>query len=291
MAIKKRGLSRGLSDLLGASESAALPYEEHGQLREVAIAQLKPGKYQPRRDMDLEALEELANSIRSQGIIQPIIVRPLSKDTYEIIAGERRWRAAQLAELTDVPAIVRDIADEQTMALALIENIQREDLNPMEEAMALQRLMEEFNMTHQEVSESVGKARTTVSNILRLNHLTPGVQTLLAHGELERGHAKLLLALDGEQQVEAAEQVITKQLNVRETETLIQRMQAPVKTKSTPSVDPDVANLERRLSRHLSMPVNIKHHLKGHGRLDIAYTDLVQLEHLVQLLEGVDDPE
>src|SRR3989338_5809092 len=240
MIPKKRGLGKGLSDLglgalLGDLQIPATPiipineFEEKNistddQLKKLPIHSLIPGKYQPRKIIAPEALEELANSIRTQGIIQPIVVRPIANNQYEIIAGERRWRAAKLAKLTYIPAIIRDITDETAMLMALIENIQRRDLNVMEEAGALNRLMNEFNMTHQAVADAVGKSRTNVTNILRLLNLNASVRELLEQGQLEMGHARALLTLNEEQQSHAANVIITRKLSVRETEELVRKM-------------------------------------------------------------------
>jgi len=227
---KRRGLGRGLDALLtsapkDSSEHSSEGTLEQSELQKLPIEQLHPGKYQPRKDMSDEALIELANSIKSQGIIQPIVVRMLSEHHYEIIAGERRWRASQLAELDMVPCLVKDVPDESAVAMALIENIQREDLNAMEEAIALERLLIEFELTHQEVADVVGKSRTSVSNLLRLNNLNSEVKTFLEHGDIEMGHARALLALLDDEQTAAARIVVAKELTVRETETLIKKLQ------------------------------------------------------------------
>jgi len=226
---KRRGLGRGLDALLTTApkpESTAVDETtaQKGELQNLPIEQLKPGKYQPRKDMSAEALEELSNSIRAQGIIQPIVVRTISEHSFEIIAGERRWRAAQLAEIDTVPCLIKNVADESAVAIALIENIQREDLNAMEEAIALQRLLTEFELTHQEVAEAVGKSRTTVTNLLRLNNLNDDVKTLLEHGDIEMGHARALLTLENDLQTITARTVVAKELTVRETETLVKKV-------------------------------------------------------------------
>lgn len=236
MSAKKRGLGRGLDALLTSNQqnsdrqSEQVTEEVKGELQKLPVEQLKPGRYQPRKDMSPEALEDLAASVKAQGIIQPIVVRPVGKDEYEIIAGERRWRAAQLAKLELVPCLIKDVPDEAAVAIALIENIQREDLNAMEEATALQRLLDEFQMTHQDVAQAVGKSRTTVTNLLRLNNLQDGVKVLLERGDIELGHAKLLLALEGEQQADVAQQIVAKDMTVRDAEKLVRRTIDPPET-------------------------------------------------------------
>ncbi|KXJ56676.1 MAG: chromosome partitioning protein ParB, partial [Colwellia sp. Phe_37] len=238
-------------------------------------------KYQPRKDMSAEALDDLANSIKSQGIIQPIVVRPISEHSYEIIAGERRWRAAQLAELDTVPCLIKHVPDEAAVAIALIENIQREDLNAMEEAIALERLLIEFELTHQEVADAVGKSRTAVTNLLRLNNLNSEVKTLLEHGDIEMGHARALLALDNDIQTTTARIVVAKELNVRETEALIKKVQQPVKEVEEKPVDPNTKALEQNLSEKLGSNVTINHNKKGKGKLVISYSDLSELDGIV----------
>ena len=244
MSAKKRGLGRGLDALLSSSKPAPSVSKEqdtsnvteamqkaaanNSELQKLPIEFLHSGKYQPRKDMSEEALEELASSIRSQGIIQPIVVRPVAHNSFEIIAGERRWRAAQIAKLDTVPCIIKDVPDEAAVAIALIENIQREDLNAMEEAVALNRLLIEFELTHQQVADAVGKSRTTVTNLLRLNNLNSDVKILLEHGDIEMGHARCLLALEGEAQSDAARLAVAKALTVRETEKLVRSILEPV---------------------------------------------------------------
>jgi ParB family chromosome partitioning protein len=285
MSAKKRGLGRGLDALLatsqaGKSSSSELP-EKLGELQKIPLEFLQPGKYQPRKDMSSEALEDLASSIRSQGIIQPIIVRQISEEKYEIIAGERRWRAAQIAQLDVIPCIIKDVPDESAVAIALIENIQREDLNAMEEAQALERLMVEFELTHQEVATAVGKPRTTVSNLLRLNNLNDDVKLLLEHGDIEMGHARALLALQGEAQNEAAQIVSGKGLTVRDTENLVRRLLEPAKEKTPVKEDPDVQRLQTQLSENLGAPVSIAHNAKGKGKLVINFSSLDQLDGIL----------
>ncbi|MBO7921385.1 ParB/RepB/Spo0J family partition protein [Alteromonas sp. K632G] len=292
MSARKRGLGRGLDALLATSQStsqretdAAATEATQSELSKLPIEFLVPGKYQPRKDMSPDALEDLASSIRAQGIIQPIVVRKVDDNKYEIIAGERRWRASQLAQLDEVPCLVKDVPDEAAVAIALIENIQREDLNAMEEAQALDRLMNEFSLTHQEVAEAVGKSRTTVTNLLRLNNLNDDVKLLVEHGDIEMGHARALLALDGEQQSEAANVVSGKGLTVRDTEKLVKKLLEPEKPKQEKQIDPDVQNLMTRLSENLGAPVTIDHNAKGKGKLVISFDDLQQLDGIINKIQ------
>ncbi|MDP5040682.1 ParB/RepB/Spo0J family partition protein [Flavobacterium sp. W21_SRS_FM6] len=282
MSVKKRGLGRGLDALLATSQSSNNQSpEQEGELRKIPVEFLQPGKYQPRKDMSSDALEDLAASIRSQGVIQPIVVRQISEQKYEIIAGERRWRASQIARLDVIPCLIKDVPDEAAVAIALIENIQREDLNAMEEAQALDRLMVEFELTHQEVATAVGKSRTTVTNLLRLNNLNEDVKLLLEHGDIEMGHARALLSLQGEQQNEAAQIVSGKGLTVRDTENLVRRLLEPVKPKEQTKPDPDVQRLETSLSENLGAPVSIAHNAKGKGKLVINFSSLDQLDGIL----------
>nr|WP_283777637.1 ParB/RepB/Spo0J family partition protein [Sansalvadorimonas sp. 2012CJ34-2] len=251
-------------------------------LREVPVEHIQRGRYQPRRDMSPEALEELASSIRKQGVMQPIVIRPVGgngEEKYEIIAGERRWRATQLAGLDKIPAVIREVSDESAIAMALIENIQREDLNAIEEAMALARLKEEFDLTQQEVAEAVGKSRVTVTNLLRLLTLREDVRKMLEYGDIEAGHAKAILGLDGAKQLEAARTVVAKCLSVRQTEALVRRIQqediAPEEQKR---VDPNIQNLEEDLSKKVGAKVSIRHTAKGKGKLVISYNTLDELD-------------
>jgi len=286
---KRRGLGRGLDALLTSSPNSTkedvaesnLTSVDNSELQYLPIEQLQQGKYQPRKDMSAEALDDLSNSIRSQGIIQPIVVRIISDNCYEIIAGERRWRAAQLAEIDKVPCLIKNVADEAAIAIALIENIQREDLNAMEEAIALERLLTEFELTHQEVAIAVGKSRTTVSNLLRLNKLNDDVKTLLEHGDIEMGHARALLALEDDLQSNTARTVVAKDLTVRETEALIKKAQAPEKVIEEKIKDPDTKNLEQNLSEKFGSQVTIAHNKKGKGKLVISYTNLAELDGIV----------
>jgi ParB family chromosome partitioning protein len=299
MSSRKRGLGRGLDALLSTqsnhntnienSQDSVTTSEVKTDLSKLPIEQLVPGKYQPRQDMSPEALEDLASSIRSQGIIQPIVVRPISDNTYEIIAGERRWRAAQLAELDLVPCIIKDVPDEAAVAIALIENIQREDLNAMEEAIALQRLQDEFELTHQEVADAVGKSRTSITNYLRLNKLEPDVKTLMEHGDLEFGHAKVLLGLSGDEQILAARKVVAKELTVRDTEKLVNSITEGVKDKEIVDKDPDVKLLEQQLIEKLGAKVDISYNRKGKGKLVISYSSLDELDGIISHLNPEED--
>lgn len=289
MAVKKRGLGRGLDALLGGSVSADPQSETkessvNGELRNLPIDLIQRGRYQPRVDMRTESLQELADSIRAQGVVQPIVVRPIGADQYEIIAGERRWRAAQLAGLQEIPTVVRRVDDRATIAMALIENIQRENLNPMEEANALKRLIEEFELTHQQAAEAVGRSRVAVSNLLRLLDLQPQVRELVEHRQLEMGHARALLGLKGDQQYQASQQVLKKGLSVRETEQLVRKLSAPPAKKTTTTkarLDPDVRRLQDDLASKLGAGVQIQHKSGGKGKLVIQYNSLDELEGIL----------
>ncbi len=328
MATKKTGLGRGLDALLGGSSPApaaesrpvtpaagsaspsgatvdvsgvrptptapqAQPAAQPNGLRDIDLDQLTPGEYQPRRDMHRETLQELADSIKQEGVLQPISVRPLPGKAsgyaegarYEIIAGERRWRAAQIAGIRKIPAIVRDVDDEQAAAIALIENLQREDLNPLEEARGLQRLIDEFDLTHQETATAVGKSRAAVSNLIRLLELAPEVQNLLADGSLSMGHARALLGLSGAQsQATAARDIVARGLSVRQTEALVKKLQAgggTKKTTSQPAVSADIRRLQDDLSGKLGAKVAIQHSAKGSGKLVIAYNSVDELDGIL----------
>ena len=283
MATKKRGLGRGLDALLGGANEAAIQEEaaqaDVRELQQLPLDVIQRGKYQPRRDIDPVTLEELANSIRTQGVMQPIVVRSIGSGRYEIIAGERRWRASQQAGLDRIPAMVRDVSDEAAIAMALIENIQREDLSPIEEAVALQRLQQEFQLTQQQVADAVGKSRVTISNLLRLIALPEEIKTLLSHGDLEMGHARALLGLPADQQVEGARHVVARGLTVRQTEALVRQwLNKPESVKAEPKSDPDIVRLEQRLAERLGSPVQIKHGEKGKGQLVIRYSSLDELQ-------------
>ncbi|MDR6180632.1 ParB family chromosome partitioning protein [Pseudomonas sp. SORGH_AS 211] len=283
MAVKKRGLGRGLDALLGGAsvkvlqeQAAATPVSE---LQSLPLDIIQRGKYQPRRHMDPTALEELANSIRVQGLMQPIVVRAIGEGRYEIIAGERRWRASQQAGLERIPALVRDVPDQVAIALALIENIQRQNLNPLEEAMALQRLQDEFELTQAQVAEAVGKSRSGVTNLLRLLALAEDAKDLLAKGELEMGHARALLGLPKARQSEGARHVVARGLTVRQTEALVRQWLSGAEPEEKAAVvDPDISRLEQRLAERLGANVQIRHGEKGKGQLVIRYTSLDELQ-------------
>ncbi len=281
---KRRGLGRGLDALLGATADTASAGDD-ASLRKLPVEYLQRGRYQPRTDFDPAALQELADSIRAQGVVQPIVVRPLGEENrYEIIAGERRWRAAQLAGLAEIPAIVREVPDEVAVAVALIENIQREDLNPLEEAVAFKRLVDDFGMTHQEVADAVGRSRASVSNLLRLLDLNPDVKRYIEQGQLDMGHARALAALSGRQQSEAAAQVVARGLNVRATEALVRRLvEEGTKAKPAPrQLDPNIRRLQDDLSERLGAAVKIQQEQRGRGKLVIHYSSLDELDGIIE---------
>jgi ParB family transcriptional regulator, chromosome partitioning protein len=277
-ALMKRGLGRGLDALLGDVS----PKEPVNPSHTLPIEFLQRGKFQPRKDMNAEKLQELADSIKAQGIIQPIVVRKLGDDKYEIVAGERRWRAAQLAGLQQVPVVVRDIDDRATMAIALIENIQRQDLNPLEEAEALRRLLDEFTMTHQQIADAVGKSRVAVTNLLRLIDLHPEVKKLLVSGQLEMGHARALLGLEGAKQVIAAQKIAREGLTVRMAEKLVKDAQTEPKPQKAKAVDHDTLRLQNELTEKLGAKVVIDHKDNGAGKLVIAYASLEELDGILE---------
>jgi ParB family chromosome partitioning protein len=286
--VKRKGLGRGLDALMGVGGETGAVEErsvvQRDTLNELPIEFMARGKYQPRRDMDPVALEDLANSIRAQGVIQPIVVRSIGIDSYEIIAGERRWRAAQQAGLDTIPALIRDVPDESAVAMALIENIQREDLNAIEEAQALVRLQQEFGLTQQQVADAVGKPRSTVTNLMRLMTLEQEVQKLLEHGDLEMGHARALLGLGESRQVEAARTAVAKGMTVRQTEALVRRLQQQQERPeqgSTHRIDPDTKRLQDELSGQVGVPVLIQHNAKGKGKLVLKYNSLDELEGIL----------
>jgi ParB family transcriptional regulator, chromosome partitioning protein len=286
---KKKGLGRGLEALLGGSPEIAAAVRSDGVPHVLPLGKLQAGKYQPRTRMDEGALQELAASIRAQGLMQPILVRPVSAEKYEIIAGERRFRAAHLAGLDEVPVLVKDVPDQAAAAMALIENIQREDLNPLEEAHGIQRLLDEFNFTHEQAAESVGRSRSAVSNLLRLLNLATPVQTMLLAGDLDMGHARALLAVDAATQITLANQVVNKRMSVRETEKLV-----TATTKATPTVKAranhdggrDTRRLEEELSDLLVASVKIKMGRRGRGQVQIDFGDLDALEGILNRLRG-----
>ena len=275
---KMKGLGRGLDALLGGNTDQQTP---EGELQNLSVDRLQPGKYQPRSRMDHASLEQLSDSIKVQGIMQPILVRRVDENRYEIIAGERRWRAAQLAGLNEVPVLVREVPDEAALAMSLIENIQRENLNPLEEAAGIQRLLDEFEMTHQSAAEAVGRSRSAVTNLLRLLSLAPPVQEMLMQGRIDMGHARSLLPLGLSNQVEAAHEVINKQMSVREAERLVQRMTKP-QAKHEPKTDRDIERLQEELSDRLGSAVTIKPGKAGKGKLVIEYSSHEELDNIIQ---------
>ena len=279
---KKRGLGFGLSGLLSDINSINSCDKNHkASLRHLSVDLLKPGKYQPRRDMDKNALSELADSIRTQGIIQPIIVRSITNSHYEIIAGERRWRAAQLAHLHEVPVVIREISDEQAIALSLIENIQREDLNAIDTAVGLQRLIDEFSMTHESAASAVGKSRTTITNLLRLLELPEEVKRMVQHNQLEMGHARALLTLEMSKQLVAANIIFSKRLSVRAAEILVRQLQQP-QAVTRISSNPDMMQLQKNIADKLAASVNIFHSKTGKGKIIIKYNNLSELNSILK---------
>lgn len=298
MTSKRQSLGKGLDALLGIEEGddnflsetlspeAASQLTADGVLQQLPVEFLQRGQYQPRRDLNPEALHELANSIAAQGVMQPIVVRPVGDDRYEIIAGERRWRATQQAGLDSIPAIVRNVSDEATIAMALIENIQREDLNAMEESLALLRLQDEFSLTQQQVADAVGKSRSAVTNLMRLASLEPAVQQQLERGELELGHAKCLLGLEGNAQISAARTVAANAMTVRQTEALIKKLQNPsAPSTATTTTNPDIDRLQEELSEKLGASVNIQHSAKGSGKLIFKYNTVDELDGILAHLK------
>jgi ParB family chromosome partitioning protein len=285
MVVKKRGLGRGLDALLTDVQHDDGSLDD--SLQYFPLDMIQPGKYQPRVDMSQESLDELADSIKAQGLVQPIVVRPISGGRYEIIAGERRWRASKQAGLDSVPALVRDVSDRRAIAMALIENIQRENLNPMEEANALHRLREEFSMTHQEAAEAVGRSRAAVSNLLRLRNLNDDVKRLVENCDLEMGHARALLALEGEKQSDTANNIVEKGWSVRETEQLIRRLLKPENDKvKKASLDlEELEKIEALIKEKLGKGYAIKHSASGKGKLVIDYTDVEELKKLIKRLK------
>lgn len=280
---KLKGLGRGLDALLANHDE---PEPTAGSaLQTLGVTQLQPGKYQPRTRMDQDSLAQLAESIRAQGVMQPILVRRVASENYEIIAGERRWRAARLAGLTEVPVLIREVPDEAALAMSLIENIQRENLNPLEEAAGLQRLIDEFSLTHQLVAEAVGRSRSAVTNLLRLLNLAPPVQEFLMQGELDMGHARALLSLAVATQLEAAREIVTKKLSVREAERLVERLQNPP-VRRDPVPDRDVLNLQESLAEKLGTRVTLKSSKNGKGKLIIDYGTLEQLDAIIGRLKS-----
>ena len=283
-ALLSVGSTQTMASLLGGPKNkpVSVSADRDGDMKHVPIELIQRGKYQPRTDMHEEALQELANSIKAQGVMQPIIIRPISSDKYEIIAGERRWRASQIVGLDTIPAIIKPVGDEAAIAMSLIENIQRENLNPIEEAMALKRLQDEFELTQQEVADAVGKSRTSVTNLIRLIGLSIDVRCMLEHGDLEMGHARALLSLPDIQQSEAACTVVGRGLSVRQTESLVRRLIAgDGEAKASKLVDPDIKNLEENLAEKLGTQVMIQHSAKGKGRLVLKYNSLDELDGIL----------
>ncbi|MFK8047264.1 MAG: ParB/RepB/Spo0J family partition protein [Halioglobus sp.] len=296
MAAKKRGLNKGLGALLGATNATDKSLQtapvlgadssadnlKDAELQELPVDLIQRGKYQPRREMDQDLLQELADSIRAQGVMQPIVVRPISDKKYEIIAGERRWRATQLAQLDTIPVVIKDVSDEAAIAMALIENIQREDLNPIEEAASLQRLQQEFELTQQEVATAVGKSRSTIANLLRLMSLQEDVRISLERGDLEMGHARALLGLEANDQSQAARIVVGKGFSVRQTEALVRSILGQKnKTPVSKQLDPNIRQLQDDLSQRIGAKVQIQHSSKGKGKLVLAYNSLDELDGIL----------
>ena len=280
--VKTKGLGRGLDALLAGDDNNAATDDT---LRMLDIAQLQPGKYQPRTHMDEAALASLAESIRAQGIMQPILVREVGQERFEIIAGERRWRAAQRAGLQEVPVLVREIPDESALAMALIENIQRENLNPIEEATGIKRLIDEFGMTHEAAAQAVGRSRSAVTNLLRLQNLHETVQEMLLHNDIDMGHARALLSLDGAKQITAAQEIAQRKLSVREAEQLVKRLMASPKETIKAKQDKDVQHLQETLAESLGAPVQIQSNKAGAGSLRIRFASLDQLDGIIKRLQ------
>jgi len=282
---KKPVLGRNLSSMLSQKTLNQVQNESPDTLQNLPLDVIRPGRYQPRSVFDEEKLGELADSIRSHGVVQPIVVRPLGEGQYELIAGERRWRAAQLAEINDIPAVIRDVPDEASVAMALIENIQREDLNPLEEATALRRLIDDFEMTHQEAADAVGRSRAAVSNLLRLLELIQEVKDMIDMRLIEMGHARALLSLDDDLQVQAAREVVRKRLSVRDTENLVRRLQQSKKKKGNRRIDPDILRLQTRMGETLGARVKIQHLASGKGKLVISYNNPDEFEGILDRLD------
>jgi len=282
---KKPALGRNLSSMLSQTTLKQVQSESADVLQNLPLDVITPGRYQPRSVFDEEKLSELADSIRSQGVVQPVVVRPVGEGQYELIAGERRWRAAQIAGIDDIPAVIRDVPDEVSVAMALIENIQREDLNPLEEATALRRLIDDFQMTQQEAADAVGRSRPAVSNLLRLLELMQEVKDMIDMRRIEMGHARALLSLDDKLQVQAAREVVRKQLSVRETENLVRRLQQSMKKKGTRRIDPDILRLQTRMGEQLGARVKIQHQASGKGKLTINYNSADEFEGILERLK------
>jgi ParB family chromosome partitioning protein len=282
---KKPVLGRNLSSMLSQATLKQVQNQFIDELRQLPLDLIRPGRFQPRSVFDEDKLAELADSIRAQGVVQPVVVRPAGDDGYELIAGERRWRAAQIAGIDNIPAVVRDVPDEVSLAMSLIENIQREDLNPLEEATALRRLIDDFQMTHQEAADAVGRSRAAVSNLLRLLELMQEVKDMIDMRLIEMGHARALLSLDDDLQVQAAREVVRKRLSVRETENLARRLRQSKKKKGSRRVDPDILRLQNRLGETLGARVRIQHQASGKGKLVIAYNNSDEFEGILDRLD------
>jgi ParB family chromosome partitioning protein len=282
---KKPVLGRNLSSMLSQTTLKQVQDQSRDELHNLPLDVIRPGRYQPRSVFDEEKLAELADSIRAQGVVQPVVVRPVGEGEYELIAGERRWRAAQIAGIDNIPSVVRDVSDEVSVAMALIENIQREDLNPLEEATALRRLIDDFDMTHQQAADAVGRSRAAVSNLLRLLELMQEVKDMIDMRLIEMGHARALLSLDDDLQVQAAREVVHKRLSVRETENLARRLQQSKKNKGNRRVDPDILRLQNRLGEILGARVRIQHQASGKGKLVIAYNNSDEFEGILERLD------
>ena len=282
---KKPVLGRNLSSMLSQTTLKQVQEGSGDMLRNLPLETIRPGRYQPRSVFDEEKLGELADSIRAQGVVQPVVVRPLGDGEFELIAGERRWRAAQLAEIDEIPAVVRDVPDEASVAMALIENIQREDLNPLEEATALRRLIDDFQMTHQEAADAVGRSRAAVSNLLRLLELMQEVKDMIDMRLIEMGHARALLSLEDELQLQAAREVVHKKLSVRETENLVRRLQQSRAKRGSRRVDPDILRLQNRMGEALGARVRIQHQASGKGKLIISYTSADEFDGILDRLD------
>lgn len=287
MVVKKKGLGRGLTALLGNSDvESIIEPNDKDELRNLDVDLIERGPWQPREHFDEDALQELADSIATQGVVQPIVVRAKAGGRYEIVAGERRWRATQRAGLSQVPAVIKNFDDRTAAAVSLIENIQRENLNPLEESTALKRLIDEFDMTHQQVADTVARSRAAVSNLLRLQDLNPEVKVMLAMRDIEMGHARALLAVTGMQQTQIAKDIAKKKLSVRETEALIRRLASPTKKTGNTKQDPDITKLEDRLTQRLGATVKIRQKGKGKGCLEISYSSLDVLEGILNKIES-----
>jgi len=282
---KKPVLGRNLSSMLSQATLQQVNRESRDELRNLPLDLIRPGRFQPRSVFDEDKLAELADSIRAQGVVQPVVVRPVAENQFELIAGERRWRAAQIAGIDTIPAVVREVPDEVSVAMALIENIQREDLNPLEEAAALRRLIDDFQMTHQAAADAVGRSRAAVSNLLRLLELMQEVKDMIDMRLIEMGHARALLSLDEKLQLQAAREVVRKRLSVRDTEDLVRRLKRSDKKKGTRRTDPDILSLQNRIGEILGARVRIQHLASGKGKLVIAYNNSEEFEGILERLD------